>query len=708
MVVGETEPGFRYWAFISYSHQDQSWGRWLHRALERYRVPPRLVGLPIAAGVIPARLSPIFRDRDELPTATDLGRSVGEALQQSWCLIVVCSPAAAQSRWVNEEVRQFQLLGRAERIHFLIVDEAPGAPSFPPALFAMQRDGAAAAEPIAADARRSGDGKSHARLKLIAGILGISYDKLVQREHQRGYRRMATIAIAATFALAVLTVFTVVAITSRREAEAQRGHAESLVEFMLGDLRQKLEPEGQLSTLDAVGKQALAYYAAQDPASLDADALARRARALHMIGEVDDQRGRLDDALGVFKQAANSTGELLARDKDNPKRIFDHAQSVYWVGEIAFERGEAATAEAAFNNYKALATRLTGIDPGNADWQAEVEYADSDLGTLLIGQGRVDDAAASFEPALVVAEALARRAPNDHARRTELAQAHAWLADARAGQGRLADAVAQRQAEIGISEEILAENPKNRDAKSALLVAEHELGSLSLVRGKLSMALSQLQRSVALADELLEADPENAVTASYSASAYAQLGEAADDAGDSAAARKSLARARDLAAQLVKRDPTVVAWQSRLSTALLLQARMMAESGDALGALRQTQGVIQRLDTLRQSHRLDLSTRLHYAEALLMAGQQNAALGDPSQARDNWQRVVTALSANVDGTAPPAQAILAIALLELGRHDEAAPLLARLDSIGYRDPEFIRQRAVVDAAAQPAPTPAVH
>ncbi|MEO7062231.1 MAG: toll/interleukin-1 receptor domain-containing protein, partial [Dokdonella sp.] len=299
MVVGETEPGFRYWAFISYSHQDQSWGRWLHRALERYRVPPRLVGLPIAAGVIPARLSPIFRDRDELPTATDLGRSVGEALQQSWCLIVVCSPAAAQSRWVNEEVRQFQLLGRAERIHFLIVDEASGAPCFPPALFAMQRDGAAAAEPIAADARRSGDGKSHARLKLIAGILGISYDKLVQREHQRGYRRMATIAIAATFALAVLTVFTVVAITSRREAEAQRGHAESLVEFMLGDLRQKLEPEGQLSTLDAVGKQALAYYAAQDPASLDADALARRARALHMIGEVDDQRGRLDDALGV-------------------------------------------------------------------------------------------------------------------------------------------------------------------------------------------------------------------------------------------------------------------------------------------------------------------------------------------------------------------------------------------------------------------------
>lgn len=708
MVAGETEAGFRYWAFISYSHRDQSWGRWLHRALESYRVPPGLVGLPIAAGVVPARLSPIFRDRDELPTATDLGRSVGEALRQSWSLIVVCSPAAAQSRWVNEEVRQFQLLGRGERIHFLIVDEAADVPCFPPALLAAQGNGAATAEPVAADARRSGDGKSHARLKLIAGILGISYDKLVQREHQRDYRRIAAIAIGAVLALAVLTAFTVIAITSRREAEAQRGHAESLVEFMLGDLRQKLEPEGQLSTLDAVGKEALAYYAAQDPASLDADALARRARALHMIGEVDDKRGRLDDALGVYKQAAASTSELLARDKDNPKRIFDHAQSVYWVGEIAWQRGEAATAETAFNTYKALATRLTGTDPGNADWQAEVEYADSNLGTLLLHQGRADEAAASFEPALKVAETLARRAPSDRARRAELAQAHAWLADARSDQGRFAEAVAHRQAEIGISEELLAENPKSRDAKSELLVGELKLGDLSLVRGELSMAQSQLQPAVTLADELLEADPDNTVTAADSAVAYAQLGEAADDAGDFAAARKAIARARDLATQLVKRDPTVVGWQTLLSSTLLLQARMMAANNDALGALRQTQGVIVRLDALRESHALNQLMRLRFAEALLMAGQQNAVLGDESQARENWQHVVTSLSANVEGAAPKVQAILAIALLALGRRDEAAPLLARLNRIGYRDPEFIRQRAALDTADPPAPTPAVH
>ncbi|MFI4970063.1 MAG: TIR domain-containing protein, partial [Lysobacterales bacterium] len=634
MIAVEPAAGFRYWAFISYSHQDQSWGRWLHRALETYRVPRRLVGMPIAAGTIPPRLSPVFRDRDELPTATDLDRTVAEALRQSWCLIVICSPAAAQSRWVNEEVREFQRLGHADRIHCLIVDGAADdadTACFPSALRLQPDDGTAAREPIAADARRSGDGKSHARLKLVAGILGISYDRLVHREQQRSYRRVFAIACAAVLAFSVLAVFTFITITSRRDAEAQRGHAEGLIEFMLGDLRSKLEPEGKLSTLDAVGKEALSYYAAQDPASLDADALARRARALHLLGDVYDQRGRLDDALGVFKQASATTAELLAREPQNAQRIFDHAQSVFYVGQIAWRRGQVKAAETAFDNYKELATRLVGIDPGNADWQAEVEYADSNLGTLLLDQGRRDDAAAAFERALAVATALNRRAPNDDARRSELAQAYAWLADARVAQGRFADAVVQRQAEVAICEEILAVNPKNYAAKSALQVAERELGEISLMRGDVPMALSQLRRAIKLVDELVAADPENVATAHNVASAYAVFGEAAYDGGDVAAARTAIAHSRDIAAPLVQRDPSVVEWQAQLSRSLLLQARLSAADGDALGALRQIQGVLQRLDTMRDSNRPDQRTRLLYARASLMAGEQDQALGNRAE-----------------------------------------------------------------------------
>ena len=105
---------FRYSAFISYSHRDERWARWLQTALETYRVPSPLARTQ--SGAASRRLSPVFRDRSDLPSATDLGAHIREALQDSANLIVICSPGASVSRWVNEEIRYFRSLGRGDRI----------------------------------------------------------------------------------------------------------------------------------------------------------------------------------------------------------------------------------------------------------------------------------------------------------------------------------------------------------------------------------------------------------------------------------------------------------------------------------------------------------------------------------------------------------------------------------------------------------------
>ena len=98
---------YKYKAFISYSHDDDRWANWLHRSLESYRPPKHLVGQVTDHGPIPRLLAPVFRDRDELSTATDLGKVLNESLEQSACQIIICSPAAARSRWVNEEILAF-------------------------------------------------------------------------------------------------------------------------------------------------------------------------------------------------------------------------------------------------------------------------------------------------------------------------------------------------------------------------------------------------------------------------------------------------------------------------------------------------------------------------------------------------------------------------------------------------------------------------
>ena len=207
----------KYWAFVSYSHQDRKWGDWLHHALETYRVPKNLVGKETNRDhAVPAGLYPVFRDREELPTSAELGEQLREALEQSRYLIVICSPAAAKSRWVNEEVLTFKRDGRSDRILAFIVDGEPNSSEiagredeecFPPALrFQIGEDGELTetpVEPIAADAREIGDGRANAKLKLLAGLLGVGFDDLRQREQERKLKRLRAIVAFTSLLLAL-------------------------------------------------------------------------------------------------------------------------------------------------------------------------------------------------------------------------------------------------------------------------------------------------------------------------------------------------------------------------------------------------------------------------------------------------------------------------------------------------------------------------
>lgn len=201
----------KYWAFISYSHKDTAVADWLHKKLETYRVPRSLVGTPSREGAVPARLIPIFRDRDELPTSSELGDNLQRALQQSRYLVVICSPPAAQSRWVEEEVRAFKGWNGRDRIIALVADGIPNASDraqpeqecFPQSMrFDVDATQAPVrVEPIAADLRPEGDGKNRAFLKIVAGLLGIGFDDLYQREKRRATRRKILVGVAAATAV---------------------------------------------------------------------------------------------------------------------------------------------------------------------------------------------------------------------------------------------------------------------------------------------------------------------------------------------------------------------------------------------------------------------------------------------------------------------------------------------------------------------------
>ena len=326
------EPEFA--AFISYSHADAAAAAKLQKRLERYRLP-RTIGN--AAGKTSLELGKIFRDREDLAAASSLSDAIKAALSQAKTLIILCSPDAAKSHWVAQEIALFRSLHADRPILAVLVSGEP-AEAFPPLLTANGN------EPLAADLRESGDGPQLGFLKIVAGMAGVPLDALIQRDAQRKLRRVTAITLGALAAMLIMAVMTSFAISARNEAARQRAESEGLVEYMLTDLREKLKGVGRLDVMGAVNSRAMTYYGQQgNLASLPADSLERRARVLHAMGEDDEKKGELAAALAKFREAHRTTAALLKQDPKNPDRIFAHAQSEYYVGSIAWRQYDRAT-----------------------------------------------------------------------------------------------------------------------------------------------------------------------------------------------------------------------------------------------------------------------------------------------------------------------------------------------------------------------------
>ncbi len=335
----------------------------------------RLVGTTTAHGTIPRRLNPIFRDRDELSSSPELGAKINEALARSENLIVICSPASAASRWVNEEVLAYKRVGRGARIFCLIVDGEPNATDMPgrnpeecfcPALrFKLDAKGQRATErtePIAADARPGKDGKANARLKLIAGMLDVGFDALKQQQRRKMQRMIAVTGTAVgvmviTIALAIFGLISRdealvaqhKAVVAQQATVRRQKRAEDPINFMLGDLTTKLRGIDKLSVLTAVDTKAMAYFKSLPPTDVGATELAERAKALQRIGEVRTNDSRLSDAMNAFQQALRIDPRLVAQAPDGPQRRNAYAEVLLWVGLTDWSEGKLDLSEAAFS-----------------------------------------------------------------------------------------------------------------------------------------------------------------------------------------------------------------------------------------------------------------------------------------------------------------------------------------------------------------------
>lgn len=682
-----------YFAFLSYSHADAKDADWLHGELENFRVPSSLAGKLTGNGVIPKRLVPIFRDRQELAAAHDLTGEIRQALHGSRCLIVLCSPAAAKSHWTNAEIEEFKRIHPEGCVIAAIVagepfaSEIPGREKeecFPPAIRQKyDRRGRATgkrAEPLAADLRESGDGRRLGLLKVVAGILGLGLDDLVQREHLRRQRRLAGIAAGSLAGMLVATALALTAIESRDEARDQRRAAESLVEFMLGDLKDKLEPIGRLDVLDSVGARALAYYETQDMTDMSDDALGQRSKAMTLLGQVARDRGDLQSAQRFFEEAAKGSAEVVERDPADPERLYEHAQNIFWMADVSRQRGHTERTEAGLREYKRLADRMVALEPDNMQWRMERQSADANLGVALYERRRFDEAIAQFHQALQHISALAVANPSNTDFQKSLTESQTWLASALTAAGRLSEARQLRERHVaGLHARL--KRTGDMEYRQKLVPAERYLGQLYLFSGRVEDALERFRTAVAESEALLSRDSDNRRWSFFAARARIDLGQALIATGRSREAAIEIGRACDDSQRLIATDPNIQRWRAVQRDCFITAARLAADAGDAPRALRTAERAVMTAESVSTTDRVE--DRFGIASAYRILGDVRRLAGDGDGAQKAWRKGLSAIPAGVPQQ-PMEMAEHAILLDRLGEHSKASALSRRLTDMGYR------------------------
>lgn len=223
----------KYDAFISYRHceLDKFVAENLHKQLEAFKVPKALSASNKTNGK--TKIERVFRDRDELPLASNLADPITQALEHSDYLIVICSPRLPESKWCLKEIETF--IGMHGRDHILaVLIEGEPVDSFPDILRFEEREitdkngnthiEKIEVEPLAADVRGRNKKEvlkqiKNELLRLVAPILDCNYDDLKMRHKEARQKKILRISLGiSSICLVFAAVSTTMALTIHKQA----------------------------------------------------------------------------------------------------------------------------------------------------------------------------------------------------------------------------------------------------------------------------------------------------------------------------------------------------------------------------------------------------------------------------------------------------------------------------------------------------------
>jgi tetratricopeptide (TPR) repeat protein len=644
----------RYRAFLSYSHRDTAWSKWLQRALERFRIGRDLVGRATPAGLVPKTLRPIFRDREDFSGGSRLPDATVAALHASAALLVLCSTASARRPAVNEVVRLFRSRHPDRPVIPIIVDDKVPE-NLPPALrYELSPDGTITDREVGVlgpDLRESGDGKSLGLAKVIAGLTGIDTDEILRSAEQARRRSQQFRAVFAGLFLAFAVVVSGGAVfawhqlktnealldaTLKRATKIVNGSVVQAKKYNVSrtaTLALLGRAEGLFNTAAEHGRPtpglryrrawmliqfARSYQMMGDPgkqyaratkahrllAGLGAerpdDMTYRRdlADAYNEIGDVLLAQGKLTEALRSYRDGLRATEQLANADPTNA--AWQRALSVSYnkIGDLQAAQGKLTEALRSYRDGLAVTEQLAKAGPTNAAWQRDLSVSYDKIGGLLVVEGHTDEALRSYRDGLAVREQLAKADPTNEAWQRDLSVSYDKVGDLLVAEGNRGEGLRSYRDGLAVREQLAKADPNNAAWQHDLWVSYNKIGEMLAAQNKVDEALKSFRDGVAVGKRLAKADPANAGWQRDLWVSYNKIGEmlVAQDKVDEAV--KSFRDGVAVGKRLAKADPTNTGWQRDLSASYNKIGEMLVAQGkldEALNSYRDGLAITERL-----------------------------------------------------------------------------------------------------------------
>lgn len=358
----------------------------------------------------------------------------------------------------------------------------------------------------------------------------------------------------------------------RQIATAARSQAESLMNEILFDLRDKAKRIGRLDLLDQVSRNAEAYFA-QVPAENESPTQARQRAAMHQNrGAVLAAQGQADEALSHYQKSVGIVQRLADEEPASSQRSADVATAILQLGDAC---QELHLSEQAQTHYQSILSLLKeGESPDTA------ATAHERLGDMALEKQELASAQQHFEAGLQLLPAesayhiamLEQRMGDVSLRSADTAAASRWLSSSH---DRLSA--------------LLQHSPDDAELQAAEAVAAGKLARISSAE----KASALLARQVTVFEKLNERDGMNLDWRKGLSISHFQAGSFFDDEGPHAKAEHHFLAALETCDDLRQR----IAIQLRLSACLLRQDKKSESQ-------QQAQSVIELIQSLPEDKTL--------------------------------------------------------------------------------------------------------